>query len=486
MLDEIETSINKLDINDDKVDGIILPSVNYKLLKDAMAKLDKFDADVLKDSYTDEDKIAVSTAIDTLRTAIKNNVLTFPLNNEKNEWLQKIEYADKVLSIRELETKNKKDSGNVSGIEAVMSLYNTLGVGKLIQVPLWHSGFWITLKAIKETDIIDLEMSIAENQIKLGRETSAMIYSNYSVVFNRIVMEFIVRHIQSVSIDVPNNNNISKYIRIQDLYPLVLGLIQSIYVKGFKDVRTCTNSTVLDDETGKPKCNYIHEATVDPKKLLWVDRTKLTDKHIEHMSKRAPKAVTIDECKEYQRTLDIPFDKEIEVETDNGNKLQLGIESPYVNKYITSGEEWVNEVIKLAEKMFTDDMSAKEKSTRTYTYVKSSILNMYLHYVTYIKHSNGTVTKNKGDIKELLSILSTDSKAFKNILVGIRKFMNESVMAIVGITSFVCPECGEIQEDKDSKEEFRDIIPLNMIENFFDLCVLKVNKISTRELEENM
>ena len=65
---------------------------------------------------------------------------------------------------------------------ASIAIFNAiLNVGEVVQVPLWHSGFWVTLRPIKERDIINLNVILKNNVVEMGRYSNTLVYTNYNV-----------------------------------------------------------------------------------------------------------------------------------------------------------------------------------------------------------------------------------------------------------------------------------------------------------------
>ena len=479
----INSNERKIQNDEEGLDAVILPTSVYKDIYKTINELDKLDQDLINTNYTLEDRKTIGLLTDGLRVTVRNNMLVKALLNKEAKWEQEPKYADKVLSIRELAMGSNKPGGKITGAAAAARFYTELGLGGLIQIPLWHSGFHITLKAIKETELADLMIRIANNHISLGRDTNTLIFSNYSVVLIRLVMEFVTRHIQSCTLDIPNINDITKFIKIQDIQPIINGLIQSIYLKGFNDVRTCINSLDIEKADGKPKCTFKMTSLVDPKKLLWLDRRALTDKHMEHMLKRGPNTVTENEVLEYQSTLNVNKIKNVKINTDNGKLLTFTLNTPYLNEHITSGERWIKDVIVLTEKLFTEDLDIEEKNIRVRKTSKMTLLNVYKHFIKAISLEDGSTVDEESDIVDLLEIITVDKTAFKEILNAIKEYIDNNIIALVAIPNFKCPECNALQNESSTNKTFKDLIPINVLELFFDLSTLKSSAVSERNLD---
>lgn len=488
----VDSNVKEVDPNGGTIDGVVLPTSIYNDMIAAITTINEMEKDSKNtddetdDEFDDSEALAVGLVSDGLRVTVKNNSFVKPLRDAKRKWEQEPKYADKALHVRDLPIGGKGGK-ELKGTAAAAKFYSYLGKGGIIQVPLWHSGFWISLKTIKESDILNLEMQLANNQIKLGRETNTLIFSNYSVVFVRLLSEFIIRHIQSSTLKFDGSiNNITKYIKIQDMQALALGLIQSMYLNGFKDVRTCVNSTNVKPD-GKPECSYTMESVIDPKKLLWVDRKAISKEHMEVMIKRAPNTVTVNDVLEYQSTLPVNKVKEIVIPTENQMDVILKLKSPDIRTHIENGERWVNNIIKLTEELFTEKLTIDEKNIRINAASKMVLLSMYNHYIESIALPDGTTVTDRKSIDEILEILVSDKVAYNKTLEDVKEYIDDNIISVVAIPNYKCPSCSAIQKEKGEEDKpFNDLIPINIFESFFDLCILKTNKITERGQEDNM
>jgi hypothetical protein len=289
-------------------------------------------------------------------------------------------------------------------------------------------------------------------------------------------MEFIEKHIANTSLDL-QGRDIREFIKVQDLQPLVLGLIKAMKPNGYAFTKTCINSLELDEQ-GTPKCNFTVTGTVDPEKMLWVNTAALTEKMISHMSKRAPKTVSIDEVIEYQKNLQVNNDKIVSIKDDIGNSYNFKLSIPSLETYINSGEEWVLKVNKLIVDAVTDNKNEDEDEIFN-RILKTVILGIYKHFITEVEFSDHTIVKDKDTLSELIEVMSASDVLVNSLIAEIRKYIDDYAIAVVGTTNYVCPACGSVQREDDGTV-LRNIIPLDVVKNFFDLSALKVAKIERR------
>lgn len=460
--------------------AVPLPTDRYSKVVDFIVELSKLTGEFHKEFITDKHNTARDISIRGGKNSQASDVYVEALDNPENEFTNHLEHSDKVLAPNTLKINSKMDV--LSNQNAIALFSKALGIGELVEVPLWHSGFWVTLRPPKQSEIIVLESNIANLSVQLGALTSTIIYSNYSVIAIRMLMDFIKDHIQNSSLKLSPEDDILDYINIQDLQPLVLGVIISMYPKGAPITRSCVNTIVLDDDN-VPKCDYSIRGVLDPKKLLFVNRKALSSEHINQMIKRLPNSVTIDDVKNYQLTLDRIKPHKIEFNTEAEDvKINLTISLPSIKEYITAGEEWVNDIIYKSEELFTDADNQEAKDKKVDEMLSTFVLGLYSTFITEIENVNeGKKVVDKATIINLLELFSGDRVILKDYIPKITKFITDTAVAIVATPTFVCPKCNANQAVSENPA-FKELIPLNIIESFFDLSTLRGAKLRSIDM----
>ena len=457
-------------------ENIIMPTAIYSEIVELLKNINEFNKEKFREKFSEDDNIALGINIESLDKTNTEDMLSEPLNDPA--MVNNVSYGSKDLSIRPLPINSKGRALN--GDAAIARIASVLGVGETTQVPLWHSGFWVTLKPIKDIDFINLELQLTNNQITLGRDTNSLVFSNYSVVFNRILSEFIVKNIQNATIDISPDEDIRKYIKVQDYYILVLGVLYSMYPKGYTLTRSCVNSIVLD-ENETPLCSATVSSKVDFRKLSWVNKKAIDKKHLEHMSKRNPNSASIDSVIEYQNTLYINKNKDVRVKTTDGVELTISLNMPNLFDYVDNGELWINNIIKSSESLFTDTTDPDEKNRIVNENTAAVVLGIYNIYVTKITTDDGGVIEGRSEINGSIDILSGDERILEKFITEVKEYINKNTIAVVGLPNYECPACKQ-QQREDDGSVFKEIVPVNVVESFFDLCVLKALKARSRNI----
>lgn len=429
-------------------------------------------------AFTEDEKVALQAGSLGNRYTVKDNVFVEKMVKNIDNYVNGIRFGDKKLDLRPINMTT--DNKTLSTSQAILRFRSLMAVGEVIQVPLWHSGIWVTIKPPTHTDIVNMQIQLANNEITLGKETNTLIYSNYSIVYDRIITEFVMKHIDSHTLKLKDGESLLDHILLYDYHTLVLAMLSAMYPKGINIVRGCYNTTVLD-KNKKPLCDFVASGQVDPKKLLWVDRGIFTNNMLSHMSNRLDSSMSIDSVKEYQLSIKELLDKEVEITGDTGSKFKIKFSVPTIKKHLERGEKWVTEVIKMAEELYTDGDDASQKNFKINELVKASLLNIYNTFIKEVILDDGVVIKDEEAIKEILSIMTADDKAFDTFYKDIKQYMTESTVAIIATPSFTCPTCGK-EQNEGRKGSFKEFIPLNIVEHFFGLCALRTEKPRNRQI----
>ena len=392
---------------------------------------------------------------DTFRSFLTTHLYSIPKGMldkyipNKEDLVNDVNYANKNLNLRHINFTTKEKVSNAAAVARLTSIFN---IGEIVQVPLWNRGFWVTIVPPSQRDLVNLEIQLAREELELGRTTSNFVYSHYSVIFVKILANFIVKNIKEHTLTLPVGENILDYIKMSDLYPLILGLLASIY----------------------PECDFTTVVKTDPRKLLNVDKGKLTDKMLSQMTTRTPNSVSLDSVINYQSLLESSY-QHIEIDSTVGMKIHVEFKNPSISDSIRIGEEWIGEVIKTLEEVFVKADGNESKNEMINTAVDMSILTVYSNYVKSISiPSENLYIDSYASILETLERFSGDNVIVKGFVDAIDKYISRSAISLVGIPSFTCPKCQEINGNKDNTE-FKEFIPIEVIKYFFENLKLRIN-----------
>ncbi len=418
---------------------------------------------------TDEDSVewleSIQASVDNIAYD-KQYVST--LDDPNSTFSQDVDVRGNTLKARELKTNFSNQK--LTGEKAIIAFNKTLGMGDLVQVPLYHSGFWITLKTPSEMDMIRLNRQITDDKIRLGRNTQGLSFSNLMSYTISKLTQFALDHIFDTTLQVSalENKDIKDLIKSQDYNVLIWGILCSMYPRGFQYRRPCLN----DPE----KCNYTLKETINLFELQWTNNSALTESHKSHMTSRIHKTMSLDSVESYQKTLPAIGDKVIET-----NNIRITFKVPSLMEYVRSGEKWVSNITSLVEELIQsspDSNNIDKKNTLIERHAQATTLRQIAHWIKAIEFSD-KVVDDEETIDLLLDNISQNDDIRKFVLDEIFKYIDESTVSLIGIPNYNCPNCGMPQQTDDGSE-FGNIIPMDMTSVFFDQHVQRMQIIGRR------
>lgn len=398
----------------------------------------------------------------------KNNVYGKTLNEDKESFTNNMGYNDIKMNMCPVEYKE----GNTSSENVELMLCKAFGIGEMINIPLWNSGFWIRLKPITPTEMVSLEIELAKNTIDYGKDTLGLIYSNESVIYTEALSGFIKDHIVATNLALPSGDDIRNYISINDYYPIILAMITSMQPSGTTYKISCGNA--LQDGT---QCKFKAEILIDTKKLLWVNRKRITPDMYSVMANKKPNSVTVEKALEYQKMLsdELNAPNEVTIKMKSGNDVVIGLKVPSLLYYVNKGSEWVNSIISMYHSLVSNLADKDDKSGALTGLIVSQLMCVYSPYVAYVKTPNGTFSTDKFEIVvELLKKMDVEDGVYSSFVDGVSEFIDRSSVSIVAMPDYQCPSCKQGHESDESKnKDFANFIPLNILHSFFVLGAQK-------------
>lgn len=364
-----------------------------------------------------------------------------------------------------------REGMKVSGERAVIRMKQMLGLGAIFSIPLWHSGHWFRVKAPSDAALLELYRAISAEKISLGRATAGLIYSNVTAYTARFLTDLVREHRYETTLNLPEGANILNYIRITDLHPLIWGLACSIYPNGFEYRRAC----ISDPE----KCQHVISERLDLTKLLWVDKSELTQRQVAQMAKRERGEVSLESIADYQREFLRGQEKVITIEANETSpKIQFTLRIPSIAEYVESSYRWVSRLEQTYGAALAQEPDRRDEYIVSHG--KASIMRQHAHFVKSIEIVGGDIIDDLETIEMVLAELSSDDRITQQFTKKVTEYIDESTIAMVAIPTYTCPACGG--EQKPHKENARHprLIPLDAISAFFTLLVGRLQRINNR------
>lgn len=399
----------------------------------------------------------------------KGSALSGAANRKEAKWKQKLEVAGEQLGAGR-PRYGSSASGVISGEKALMKASAALGLGSHIQIPLWHTGIWVKIKAPTEASLLELERRIASEKIDLGRHTSGMIFSNTTVYVVSHVINFILNHVYEASIKNVSQDALKNIIKATDIPTLVWGMVSTIYPAGYKYARPCTANPA--------ECQHIVSGKINLAKLFYVDNDALSARQGKMMVGRDDKFTT-EQLAEYEKEHIHGGDYTAKI-TD---ELSIKLAVPTIAAYERSGFAWVDGIVKLMEGSLSTSLNSGERDEYISEQGKLTALRQFTHWVKEINIGDDTMV-DVDTIEQFSNMLSSKDEIYEKFLNEIGKYIDNATIALIAIPKWECPKCSAIEDvDGLHNNRYPHLLPLDVLRVFFTLLGQQLTKaLTTRTL----
>lgn len=390
------------------------------------------------------------------------------LKNPDADFAQEIDVNGTKLALTQKRLKAVSNQ-ELDGEKAIMFVRNTFGLGTYVDVPLFHSGFWVTLKAPSENEILELHRQITQDKIELGRATYGLVFSNQVIYFVNRLLDFALNNIQSSSIK--TNKDIKDFIYSHDIPVLIWGIACTIWPNGFKYQRPCL------DNPGE--CNHVTTELLNLHKLLWINKSQLNDWQKTHMSSKSSASVSEEDVIRYRKEL-LNNQPRVSVVNKNDQEISFKLRVPTATEWINEGTSWVNGIVETVTSTLSSTSSVSERNTHIIDKAKATSLQQYSHWVEEIEIETNVI-KKKEAVYNTLGALSADDFIRDKFILSVKKYIDDTVISLIGVPSYNCPKCNKPQDNIDNTSpNFVNIIPIDVYTTFFIPLVQRVIKIRNR------
>lgn len=355
-----------------------------------------------------------------------------------------------------------KDTENVklTGERAMLRVRSLLNMGTIVQIPLWHSGFWVSLKAPTEAEILELHFRMAQEKTEFGRLTNGLAFSNETVFFTSMMMDFALAHLYDSSLKDTGEVNVRSKIVALDIPILLWGLACVIWPRGFQYAR----SIIKDDE------HKIIREKLNLSKLLWTDTSALTPWQVSHMANRSGNQMTNESVDRYRTEFTRGQARLIELAPG----LSMTLKVPTADHYIRSGQSWINSIILMVDSVFGVSDDPKVREEQLFNHGRAANMRQFGHWVESIQLTNGNTIEDEDSIEQTLDVVSSVDEMRDKYRDGIRKYIEDSTVSLVAV-----PAVGD--EEKSELARFPHLLPLDAVATFFTLLIQRVDQIKNRE-----
>jgi hypothetical protein len=355
------------------------------------------------------------------------------------------------------------------GEAAVLRAMSYAKMGTIFQVPLWHTGIWLTLKAPSESVILEFFRLLTEDKINIGRQTGGYVFANEATYTTDRMVTLALNHLYDTTYS--DRENLKSVILAHDIYSLIWGFANVIWNSGFQYRRAC----VSDPE----KCNHVVEERINLAKTLWVDNSSLTPWQVAHMSNRRANSMTADSVKKYQAEMLVTKQRTFDISSDSDNPINVTVKVPTIADQIRIGHAWIGGIEDMLTRALGIEPSDDARNNFVFENSRASAMRTYEHYVQTIDFGGNSV-EDPETISSVLEKFSADDYMRNTFIEQVNRYAQDASIAVVGIPVYDCPNCGKSQAPKKVLPRHTNIIPLNVYKTFFYLLVQKVRRIRSR------
>lgn len=384
---------------------------------------------------------------------------------EGADFRQSIKNGESELSIAQPRLADDQ-SPMLSGERGVLRLRALLGQGALIQIPLWHSGFWITLKAPSEIELLDAFEQMSDNKINFGRITNGLAFANHAVFSNATIVDLAMKNLFETSVkDLNSVQKIRSMIKAPDLHILAWGLACALYPRGFQFERS-----VLDPkgQVAKKVAQILNVGA-----CLWVDRSSLNEWQLNHMARRIAGTMGEESVKLYVEHFTRGKSRSVALDKN----INMTMRTPSIDEYLTAGQMWVDELATAVNEAFTQEDDLNRRNALVIERAKATSMRQYSHWVESFEGKFGDTHKTMAErewVEKACSSFSGDNEIRDAYYKAMKEYINDSTVALVGVPQVHPDEANLV------KPRFENIIPLDPVSVFFTLLSQKTQQIRMR------
>lgn len=355
---------------------------------------------------------------------------------------------------------NDSANGKLTGERGVLRIRALTGLGSVVRIPLWHSGFWITIKAPSEGAMLELNRRLAEEKITLGRASYGLAFANNSVFFAGWIMDFALNHIYDSSLKPELQPNLRERISSLDIPIIAWGLACVIWPGGFPYARSVMDQTKEESKVIREKINV--------GKMLWVDNASLTPWQISHMAGSHGSNMTADAIDRYRNEFTRGKGRVVKL----NENISVTLRSPSLDQYLSSGQKWVNNIVNMVDRAFGLPPNDGVRDSYIMDQGKATNMRQFSHFVESLDAA-GSIVDDVETLDQTFDALSANDEIREAFFDGVKAFIEDATMAIVAIPVTE-------NEEKSDLPRFPHLLPIDALSVFFILLVQKIPQIQAR------
>lgn len=362
----------------------------------------------------------------------------------------------------------------VSGRRAVMRVRALTGQGTYLNIPLFHSGFWITLKAPLRFELDELFRTIEATKVAVANNSYALALGNSATYMLRPIMDLVGSQMHDVSVKGVDFNWVMLNMSVLDIPWLIGHLAHMVWRRGFQYAHACIN----DVQT----CANVITEVIEIGKCALVADDLFTEYQRAHMTKREGSSMTVEEVKRYKSDFAWHVGRSVEIpcEDDSGS-IRFALKEMSVSDYIAAGTRWVERLEASVSKTISNTEDVNIRNAHLNRAADNTEAMEYSHWIDYIDTGDGITINDRESIDTVLMDQSGDAVLVAAFAKEVRKLIDDCTIALIAAPVTKCPLCQK--EDIDAGDRFKGAVAIDCLSTFFTLLsqeIIRAHRIRTR------
>jgi len=391
--------------------------------------------------------------------------LSKAVSRDDSLWQQRVPYGASSLGIVRPNLGQSGGPGqSISGDLASLRVRQTLGLGAATNVPLWHSGFWVTLRAPSAAARLELQQRIDQEKILLGRDTSGLAFSNVSIYLKSYLVDFALAHMATANVRYTTPLDLKDKILSTDIPVLIWGLLTTLYPHGYPYHQPCINDP--------SKCQHIVKAVLDLNKISFTDTQRLSQMQLKHMAERKERKEDL-AIEAYRGEHSYAGRGLIELVLPHG-KIKMQLKVPTVTEYASAGFDWVDGIVNTIQQAFGSSLQGEARNSFITDRAKTLSMGEYSHWVKAIGFEDGSSIDDIDSIRSTLAEISGNPELSAIYFAKITDYIEDCTLSLIALPRFNCPVCGTPSSEDEKKHPYLN--PIDVEALFFTMLVQHIAK----------
>lgn len=363
----------------------------------------------------------------------------------------------------------------ISGVRAINHLRHVMFMGEDRETPLFASGLHMTLRAVPDTELSNLETLVLSEKEQIGRLTGGAGLSATGVYLVDHVAQMIINNMVKTNVELNSPDELLDLILVTDLQNMSLNQANTIFPKGYPIEIPCTR----DFE----KCQHVERTNLLLRYMVVHHKDKLTEYQKVHMS-NPDRKLTVKDVQKYQEEGPVKISKTVTVA--NG-AVRVDFRTPTLRQYIEDGRAWIDGISSMVESILSEHLDERQRQFTVEDQARLTTLRQYGHFIksvtTITSEGHESTITDRQTLMGMLNDLSADDESLNAIVAGVREHIEAATISVVGTPKTPCPKCQQDIQLTEEEKKHPKIIPVDALNLFFTLLSLKLEKRQSTKLQ---